>query len=310
MAEVTWKDGLKNSVQSLCAIFPEIIRQKWIDRIVECAERIACRTGSNTIGDDILWKAVYEVLPGGYEPLILRFQDPERLKKEMASSKNQENLAPGTEPVQLTRWASPQQKATASPTGKRVVAFNASPRKGGNTDVVIDEVLKACADKGAEVEKIYLCDLTIKPCTGCRACRKTDVKTICAIKDDMTGVYDSLYKADGCVFGFPIYTARENGIMANFMDRWDCILNPYLSNKMPGPKKGLTVCSWMWPSVKAYNNVIEQMIILHRLHNVITEDVLAVTGTRGKNHGRGVIRNHPELLAEAYDAGADFSQCL
>ena len=57
----------------------------------------------------------------------------------------------------------------------------------------------------------------------------------------MTSIYDKLYEMDGFIAGFPIYTARENGIMAKFMDRWDCLSNPYLTRKMPGMKKGLIV---------------------------------------------------------------------
>ncbi len=307
MNKFQWQDGLMEKIESLCAIFPPVIKNRWRDRLMYNSEKIAAYNGSSQVTEDIFWRSVYEVFPGGYEPLILRIKDPEKLKADMLQSRNQENLAPGTEPVQLTRWAGNSPAPAAIPQGKKILAVNSCLRTGGNTDVMIDELARACRDNGSAVEKFYLGDLTIKPCTGCRACRKADVKTICTVKDDMTEfMYGKLYEMDGLIFGFPIYTARENGIMANFMDRWDCLSNPYLTRTMPGLKKALVVCSWMWPNPVAYDNIVEQMIILLRLHSVETTDVLVVSGTRGKKHGRGVVKNHPEILSTVYQAGIDF----
>ena len=98
--------------------------------------------------------------------------------------------------------------------------------------------------------------------------------------------------------------------MANFMDRWDCLSNSDLSRKMPAGKKGLVVSTWMWPNPTAYDNVVEQMIILLRLHGVETAEVLTASGTRGKRHGRGVLKNHPRILATAYESGLGFSKEL
>jgi hypothetical protein len=297
-------------VDALCEIFPPVIKNRWRDRLIYNSEKIAYYEGSTKVTEDIFWRSVYEVFPGGYDPLILNVKDPEKMKAEMLSSKNQEEMEPGTEPVKITRWSKEEGVSSNIPQGKKILAVNSSARKGGNTDVMIDELLRACEDNGSIVEKIYLCDLNIKPCTGCRACRKGDVKTICTIKDDMIPFYDKLYETDGFIAGFPIYTARENGIMANFMDRWDCLSNPYLTRKMPGIKKGLIVCTWMWPNPTAYDSVVETMVILLRLHQVQTADVLVVSGTRGKKHGKGVVRNHPDILDATYQAGIQFLKGL
>ncbi len=225
----------------------------------------------------------------------------------MAATRNQEHIEPGAEPVQITRWETSQTPTFKDVTGQKILAVNSSMRKGGNTDVIIDELLRACSDNDCKTEKLYLSDFSIKPCTGCRACRKTDIKTVCTIADDMTSVfYDKLFEMDRLILGFPIYTARENAIMANFMDRWDCFANPNLSRKMPSGKKAVVVSTWMWPNPVAYDNIVEQMIILLRLHGIETVQALTVSGTRGKRHGRGVVKNHPHVLETAYSAGIDF----
>ena len=311
MKQIAWQDGLPEMVEKLCAIFPAVVKSRWKNRLIYNAEKIAAYEEAQAVNDDIFWRAVYEVFPGGYEPLILSGKDPARMRAEIAASKAQEDLEPGAEPVVITRWAQDSVHDGPLAPGMKIFAVNSSMRKGGNTDVIIDEVLRACADSGCSVEKLCLGDLSIKPCTGCRACRKGDVKTICTVKDDMTAMlYDKLYAMDGLILGFPIYTARENAIMANFMDRWDCLSNPELSRKMPAGKKALVVATWMWPNPSAYDNVVEQMVILLRLHGVETADVLTLSGTRGKRHGRGVVKNHPRILETVYSAGAEFVKKL
>ncbi len=311
MNRFQWTDGILDKLEALCAIFPPVIKDRWRNRLRYNSEKIAAYEGSTMVTEDIFWRSVYEVLPGGYEPLILRTKDPEKMKSYMIASRDQENLEPGTEPVKITRWGKPSNEALEILQGKKILAVHSSLRKGGNTDVIVDELVRACKDNGATVEKFYLGELNIKPCTGCRACRKGDVKTICTVKDDMTAfMYDKLYAMDGLIFGFPIYTARENGIMANFMDRWDCLSNPSLTRKMPGMKKALMVCSWMWPNEIAYDNIVENLVILLRLHSVETQDVLVISGARGKKHGKGVVKNHPDILKTTYEAGKNFLRTL
>jgi hypothetical protein len=311
MSRLQWQAGLMEKTDALCEIFPAVIRTRWRQRLIYNTEKIAAYEGSPAVTDDIFWRSVYEVFPGGYEPLILRVKDIETMKAYAAASRDQENIEPGTEPLTINRWAGGAAAAAAIPAGKKILAVNSSPRKGGNTDVMLDELLKACTDNGAVVEKLYLDDLNIKPCSGCRACRKVDIKTICAVKDYMTEfMYEKMYAADGIVVGFPIYTARENSILATFMDRWDCFANPFLTRRMPPGKKGAVVCSWMWPNPVAYDNIVENLLILLRLHGVETTEILTLSGTRGKKHGRGVVRNHPGILHTVYQAGADFLRGL
>jgi multimeric flavodoxin WrbA len=206
----------------------------------------------------------------------------------------------------LTRWGKDREASSKVKKGKKFLAVNSSCRKGGNTDVLIDEVVRALQENGAYVEKLYLADLTINPCTGCRVCRMKDIETICAIKDDMQAIYDKIFQYDGFIAGFPIYTARENGIMSNFMDRWDCLSNPFLTKKIPPGKKGMVISTWMWPNPMAYDNIVENMVILLRLHGITTTDVLTLSGTRGKKHGKGAVKNHPDVLKRAYQAGVNF----
>lgn len=84
----------------------------------------------------------------------------------------------------------------------KILAVSCSPRRQGNTELLLDEVLKGAKKEGAEVELYTVSGKTIAPCDGCMSCRKTGK---CHIDDDMQGLYDKLLEADGIVFGTPIY---------------------------------------------------------------------------------------------------------
>ena len=53
---------------------------------------------------------------------------------------------------------------------KKVLIISSSPRKGGNSDMLCDEFMKGALETGNEVEKIFLKEKAIHPCTGCSVC--------------------------------------------------------------------------------------------------------------------------------------------
>ena len=61
-----------------------------------------------------------------------------------------------------------------------------SPRKEGNTEILIKEALKGTEEPEAETELIRIADLKISPCDGCESCHKEGE---CRIKDDMQEIY-------------------------------------------------------------------------------------------------------------------------
>ena len=83
----------------------------------------------------------------------------------------------------------------------KVIGIAGSPRLGGNTDLLLAEVLRGAASRGAEVKAIVLNDLKITPCQHCDACLE---KGKCRIEDDMQTVYRELEEADRIVIASPI----------------------------------------------------------------------------------------------------------
>jgi multimeric flavodoxin WrbA len=96
----------------------------------------------------------------------------------------------------------------------KVLGIVGSPRKGGNTEILVREALTAVKEAGAEIEIVLVADKNIVGCDGCSSCRQTGV---CRIKDDMQPLYKQLETADAVVFGTPVYfhnvTAQAKAIM-------------------------------------------------------------------------------------------------
>jgi multimeric flavodoxin WrbA len=104
----------------------------------------------------------------------------------------------------------------------KVLAVVGSPRKRGNTDLLVDAVIQGAAENGAEVEKVFLADLDVKPCDGCDACRKS---ARCVVRDDMIPLYDKLYASDAWVLGTPVYWWGPSAQLKAFVDRWYAFSN-------------------------------------------------------------------------------------
>ncbi len=89
---------------------------------------------------------------------------------------------------------------------KRIVAVNAGPRKGWNTDTLIDEAVKGAEYAGAEIIKFDLFRLEkYTGCISCFGCKTEKNKGHCICRDGLTPVLDAIREADGLIIGSPNY---------------------------------------------------------------------------------------------------------
>jgi len=113
-----------------------------------------------------------------------------------------------------------------------IIAINGSPRKKWNTATLLEKALEGAASQGAETELIHLYDLSFKGCVSCFSCKTIGGKSYgkCAVKDDLTPIFDKIEKADGIILGSPIYLGAATGEMRSFMER---LIFPYLTYTNP-----------------------------------------------------------------------------
>lgn len=99
---------------------------------------------------------------------------------------------------------------------KNILVISASPRKGGNSDVLCDEFIKGAQKAGHKVEKIFLRNFKVNYCTGCGVCNSTHK---CVQKDDMAEIMDKMVNADVIVFATPVYFYTMDAQLKTLIDR-------------------------------------------------------------------------------------------
>jgi multimeric flavodoxin WrbA len=102
----------------------------------------------------------------------------------------------------------------------RVIGFNSSPRKGGNTASIVEAVLKGAEEKGAETQLVNLNRLEMRCCQGCDGCKKQ--LGHCVQKDDLSPLLEEMPGCDAIVLGTPIYWFHVNAQFKTLIDRLYC----------------------------------------------------------------------------------------
>lgn len=101
----------------------------------------------------------------------------------------------------------------------KVVAFNGSARKDGNTAILIRRVFVELEAEGIETELVQLAGKTIKGCIACGKCYKNKDKR-CAVDNDVANeCIEKMVEADGIILGSPTYFADVTTEMKALIDR-------------------------------------------------------------------------------------------
>ena len=101
----------------------------------------------------------------------------------------------------------------------KVTAINSSPRKGGNTERMLNYVLAELKKEGIATELISIGGQTISGCRACMGCYKNQDKK-CVIKSDIVNeCIEKIVASEGFILGSPTYFADMNAEMKAFIDR-------------------------------------------------------------------------------------------
>ncbi len=104
---------------------------------------------------------------------------------------------------------------------KKVLGLVASPRRMGNCEMLLKEIMLAGEDWEKEI--IYLHELELKPCKACYRCLPAGA--LCPEKDDLTYLLDKIAMADGIILAAPCYFLGPNAILKTVMDRFISVGN-------------------------------------------------------------------------------------
>ncbi len=117
-----------------------------------------------------------------------------------------------------------------------ILGIAGSPRKEGNTDLLLNEALRSASECGGNTEKVYLDDLEIRPCKACMVCKS---KGRCVVQDDMQDLIPKLQQAKVVIIATPVYWFSCSAQVKAFIDRWFSLIGPDYSSQMQGKKGAL-----------------------------------------------------------------------
>jgi multimeric flavodoxin WrbA len=186
----------------------------------------------------------------------------------------------------------------------KILGIWGSPRKGGNSDVLLDAFLNGAAQGGAEVEKVALRELKITPCLEIYHCFKDGT---CPIKDDMQALYPKLLEADVVALASPIFfygvSAQAKAMIDRTQAQWS--RRYVLKHDFPGPERqGVLLCTG---ATKGKYLFVGARFTAKYFFDAINVTYAAEILVRGVDE-KGAILRQPEVLARAEDLGRRMAQ--
>ena len=185
-----------------------------------------------------------------------------------------------------------------------VLGISGSPRRNGNTELLIKEFMNGAKSRGHKTELFLLTELKISPCTSCDSCQRTGK---CVIDDDMQLMHKKLLEADYIVFASPIYFGGVSAQLKSFIDRcqtlWSrkYILKKVLVSPDKESRSGYFIST---AGSKDYNKIFDGAIfVIKAIFNTL--DIKYKGELLFKNmEKKGDIIKHPNALNMAYETGA------
>ena len=184
----------------------------------------------------------------------------------------------------------------------RILGIAGSPRRDGNTDLLLCQAMSGAGKQGAQTKTITLSELSIAPCRHCDKCQQTGN---CEIEDDMQWLYHELRETDCLVLASPIFFMGVTAQVKAMIDRCQALWVIKYVLKLPislNPHKGrkglfISVGSREIPDL--FTPAIATVKSWFATLDIAYAGDLLFPGIDGK----GAIVEHPTALAEAFVAG-------
>jgi len=184
----------------------------------------------------------------------------------------------------------------------KVLGIYGSPRKGGNTDVLLDEALRGAGITGAEVSPVRCCDLKISGCAECGGCDQTGV---CVIDDDMQEVYPKLLEANVVILASPIFFYGISSQAKALIDRCQAMWCRRMLEKTPEERRTFAGGRGhlIYVGATKGQNLFEGAQLVAKYFY----DALDMSYEGGvfvhKVEKKGDIAQRPDVLKQAYELG-------
>ncbi len=195
---------------------------------------------------------------------------------------------------------------------KRILAIVGSPRKCGNTDILVQKVAEGAVSKGAQVDTLWLGELNIRECDGCHICwpakrrglARGGQKKSCCKRDDMLTIYPKITESDAIIFGTPVYWYGPTALMKCFIDRFVYFNCPENRAKIKGKYAAIAIPfeeenpDTARPVIEFFEKCLDYLEM-----KLVGRIVVGGVGAKGD------VLKKPERLKEAYELGERLASC-
>jgi len=188
----------------------------------------------------------------------------------------------------------------------KILGIVGSPRRNGNTDLLLAELLKGAVSKGADVQTIYLSKLKITPCEHCDACLKEGK---CRIQDDMQMIYDELGKADVIVLASPVQFSGPPAQVKAMIDRCQGLwVRKYVLKIPPLSRERIRKGFLISVGARHMKDMFEPTLGIVKTWFHVLEIEYAGELLFSKVDEKGAILRQPDALQKAYEAGQKLAE--
>lgn len=190
-----------------------------------------------------------------------------------------------------------------------IVAVYGSPRRHGNTSTILKQAVEGAREEGADVEEIFLRDLTMSPCLEIYGCRKTGR---CVIQDDFHRVSGKILGAKGLIISSPIFFYTVSSHVKILIDRCQSLwvkkywIEGAEQGQRPPSRKGLFISVGATGGKKLFDGTL---LTMRYFFDVLDMELWKTLLYRGMDHEHD-IEQHPEYLEEARQAGQDLVRAV
>lgn len=184
----------------------------------------------------------------------------------------------------------------------KILGIYGSPRKGGNSDRLLDQALEGARSAGAETDVVYARRLEMSGCTECGGCNETGE---CVLQDDMRSVYPLIAEARAIILASPIFFYALPSQAKALVDRAQALWSKRKITKTPEALKrydggkGYLIAVGATRGKKLFDGVqLEARYFFDALDMSYEGGVFF----RGMEHGNAAAEN-PDALLEAFNLG-------
>jgi multimeric flavodoxin WrbA len=191
----------------------------------------------------------------------------------------------------------------------KILAIYGSPRRKGNTSLLLKNAVKGAIEAGAEVEELVLRDLNMSPCLEIYGCKKTGR---CVIQDDFQQVYDKLLSYKGLMLASPIFYYTVSAHTKILMDRCQSLwAKKYWLEKPPiekrkATRKGLFISVGATKGKRLFEGTL---LSIRYFFDVLDTELWRSLLYRSLDLEKDIL-GHPEYLLEAHRSGKELVQAI